>query len=112
MTPKPGLIDLLNSGSHRDMDMYSFLASAASLYPYFAECVKIGRETADRPAPETFAALRCPGKLAEAGMLRATGGVNTHKGAIFTLGVICGALGRLAWEGRHSPAAVISLCPS
>ena len=87
VTPKPGLIDRLNSGSHRDMDMYSFLASAASLYPYFAECVKIGRETADRPAPETFAALRCPGKLAEAGMLKATGGVNTHKGAIFTLGV-------------------------
>ncbi len=108
VTPKPGLIDRLNSGSHRDMDMYSFLASAASLYPYFAECVKIGRETADRPAPETFAALRCPGKLAEAGMLKATGGVNTHKGAIFTLGLLCGAMGRLDREKWREPETLLA----
>ena len=132
MTPKPGLVDRLNCGSHRDMDMYSFLASAASLYPYFEACVKTGRETADRPAPETFAALRFPGKLAEAGMRKATGGVNTHKGAIFTLGLLCGALGRLdrgRWTepetllaevanqslyivGRTTPAINAHLCTS
>ena len=44
---------------------------------------------------ETFAALRPLGKNAERRMLAATGGVNTHKGAIFTLGVLCGAIGRL-----------------
>ena len=98
VTPKPGLVDRLNSGSHKDMDMYTFLRSAATLWPYFAECVRIGRETAARPAQDTFDALRFPGKLAEAGMLSATGGVNTHKGAIFTLGLICGALGRLDRE--------------
>ena len=47
-----------------------------------------------RPA-ECFAALRPLGKIAERRMLAATGGVNTHKGAIFTLGVLCGAVGRL-----------------
>ena len=98
VTPKPGLVDRLNSGSHKDMDMYTFLRSAATLWPYFAECVHIGRETAARPAQDTFDALRFPGKLAEAGMLSATGGVNTHKGAIFTLGLVCGALGRLDRE--------------
>lgn len=108
VTPKPGLVDRENNGSHRDMDMYSFMASAASLSPYFAECVKIGRETADGPAPESFAALRFPGKLAEADMLRATGGVNTHKGAIFTLGLVCGALGRLDRERWTEPETVLS----
>lgn len=108
VTPKPGLVDRLNCGSHRDMDMYSFLASAASLYPYFEACVKTGRETADRPAPETFAALRFPGKLAEAGMRKATGGVNTHKGAIFTLGLLCGALGRLDRERWTEPETLLA----
>ena len=48
---------------------------------------------------ETFAALRPLGKIAERDMLAATGGVNTHKGAIFTLGVLCGAIGRL-WSAE------------
>ena len=47
------------------------------------------------PPIETFSALRPLGKSAERDMLAATGGVNTHKGAIFTLGVLCGAIGRL-----------------
>ena len=108
VTPKPGLVDRLNCGSHRDMDMYSFMASAAGLWPYYAECVRIGRESAAGCAPETFAALRFPGKLAEAGMLEATGGVNTHKGAIFSLGLVCGALGRLSRERWAEPEAVLS----
>jgi holo-ACP synthase/triphosphoribosyl-dephospho-CoA synthase len=108
VTPKPGLVDRLNSGSHRDMDTYTFLASAAALWPYFAECVRIGRESKDAAAPETFAALRFPGKLAEGRMRHATGGVNTHKGAIFTFGLVCGALGRLDVERWAEPAAVLA----
>ena len=42
-TPKPGLVDRENSGSHRDMDFFTFQASAAALYPYFAQCTRIGR---------------------------------------------------------------------
>jgi len=93
--PKPGLVDRFNNGSHRDMDLFTFMSSAAALEPYFADCVRVGQRTAERPAPETLAALRWPGKLAEGEMLAATGGVNTHKGAIFSLGLVCGALGRL-----------------
>ena len=110
VTPKPGLVDRVNSGSHRDMDFYSFLRSAACLGPYFAECARVGRESGDRPAPETLAALRFPGKLAEAEMLAATGGVNTHKGAIFTLGLVCGALGRLDAARWTEPEAVLRAC--
>lgn len=107
-TPKPGLVDRENSGSHRDMDFFTFQASAAALYPYFYQCVKIGRETVD--AQETFRRLRLPGKLAEGEMRRATGGVNTHKGAIFSMGILCGALGRLEREQWGSPGAVLAEC--
>ncbi|MGM9660739.1 MAG: triphosphoribosyl-dephospho-CoA synthase CitG [Faecousia sp.] len=107
-TPKPGLVDRANSGSHRDMDFFTFQASAAALYPYFAQCVKIGRETAD--AQETFRRLRLPGKLAEGEMLCATGGVNTHKGAIFSMGILCGALGRLERAQWGDPSAVLAEC--
>ena len=93
-TPKPGLVDRRNSGSHRDMDVFTFMDSAAALYPYFEACARTGRETAEQPAPETFAALRPLGCEAEGEMLDATGGVNTHKGAVFSVGIVCAALGR------------------
>ncbi len=104
VTPKPGLVDRANNGAHRDMDLMRFQASAAALAPYWEECFLHGWQDAhveeqDRACPrlpaETFAALRPFGKRAERDMLAATGGVNTHKGAIFTLGVLCGAIGRL-----------------
>jgi len=93
-TPKPGLVDCLTNGSHRDMDIFSFMSSAASLQPYFVRCARIGMETAGLPPAETLSRLRMPGQLAELDMYAATGGVNTHKGAIFTLGLLCGAAGR------------------
>ena len=108
VTPKPGLVDRANNGSHRDMDIYTFMSSAAALFPYFAGCVRLGRKTAGRPAPETFAALRWQGLQAECDMRRATGGVNTHKGAIYSMGLLCGALGRLCRERWADPAAVLS----
>ena len=107
VTPKPGLVDREGNGSHNDMDFYSFLSSASSLFPYFTDCFAIGRQTAADPAPFTFSRLRVPGKLAEGQMLHETGGVNTHKGAIFTLGIICGALGRMPRENWRSPSDVL-----
>ena len=94
-TPKPGLVDQNNCGSHKDMDLDMFLGSAAALEPYFTACARIGMETADRSPTETFTLLRSEGLDAEQVMLKQTGGVNTHKGAIFTLGLLCGAAGRL-----------------
>ncbi|MBR7009359.1 MAG: triphosphoribosyl-dephospho-CoA synthase CitG [Oscillospiraceae bacterium] len=118
VTPKPGLVDRANNGAHRDMDLFSFQASAAALENYWRVCVGIGQfdrdivpNTLQRPVPssETFAKLRPLGKQAERDMLAATGGVNTHKGAIFTLGVLCGAIGRLwtAENGFPEPEAIL-----
>lgn len=94
-TPKPGLVDRNNSGSHRDMDIFTFFQSISALGTYFRECAQIGMDTARLPATETFAKLRQAGIPAEQAMFAATGGVNTHKGAIFTLGLLCGSAGRL-----------------
>lgn len=102
-TPKPGLVDRNNTGSHRDMDLAAFQASAQALAPYFHRCAAIGIQTREQTPEQTFAALRREGLQAEQTMYQATCGVNTHKGAIFTIGILCGAAGRLwtrvgAWQ--------------
>ena len=105
-TPKPGLVDRENSGSHLDMDIFTFLSSTAVLQPYFADCVKAGFDLAD-PA-RCFARLRFLGKQALPQMLAATKGINTHKGAIFTLGLLCGAAGQLHESETITPEALLS----
>ena len=117
-TPKPGLVDRVNNGSHDDMDFYTFLNSSASLYPYFLKCTETGQNTAFADAPDTFDLLRDPGKQAERHMFSATRGVNTHKGAIFTLGILTAAAGRLSVRSlysveqtdHHDISAVLSEC--
>ena len=92
-TPKPGLVDLRNNGSHTDMDVPLFLASAEALRPYFRECAAIGGD---------FPRLQEAGIEAERTMYAVTSGVNTHKGAIYTLGILCAAVGEL-WNGEDAP---------
>ena len=111
-TPKPGLVDRRNSGSHRDMDFSTFLASIEVLKPYWTECVAIGQSSAAKSAESTFLMLRAAGIEAESRMLEATHGVNTHRGAIFSLGVLCGAAGRL-WHAEtpcRDPNALACEC--
>lgn len=96
-TPKPGLVDRNNNGSHGDMTVMTFQTSALALRGYWKDCFLAGADTAELPAQEAFARMRRLGVEAERKMLAATRGINTHKGAIFTLGTICGALGRL-WQ--------------
>lgn len=107
-TPKPGLVDRQNSGSHRDMDIFTFQSSAAALWPYFSRCAQIGLDTREDAPEATFSALRPAGKTAEGTMLRATAGVNTHKGAIFSLGLLCAAVGRL--KGQTDAQALLGEC--
>lgn len=94
-TPKPGLVDKIGTGSHTDMDLSHFERSANALVPYFHRCVTIGADSREETYETTFHALREAGLFAEETMYAATGGVNTHKGAIFSMGILCGAIGRL-----------------
>ena len=94
-TPKPGLVDLSGNGSHRDMTPEAFYKSAAALLPYFRDCFLVGHESRALTGHEAFLRLRERGIRAEGEMLAATGGVNTHKGAVYSFGILLGALGRL-----------------
>ena len=110
IAPKPGLVDRENAGAHRDMDLFTFIDSACALRPYFEACARIGLARRGGDAQACFDALRAPGLLAEADMLLATGGVNTHKGAIFSLGIYCAALG-LGFDGEKSdPIQAFARC--
>ncbi|GLQ50008.1 triphosphoribosyl-dephospho-CoA synthase MdcB [Dyella flava] len=85
--PKPGLVSHVDTGSHTDMDADMFRRSASVLRPYFAEMVDAGMHD------ESMSVLRKIGLRAERAMLHATGGVNTHRGAIFGIGLLCAAAG-------------------
>lgn len=99
-TPKPGLVDRDNSGSHRDMDFFTFLDSSAALIPWFRDFFCIGWDHFDEPDEVLFSRLRFSGREAEAGMFQATNGVNTHKGLVFSFAVLCAALGKVH-AGHH-----------
>ena len=94
--PKPGLVSRIDSGSHADMDAATFAASTAAIEPYLADLAAAGAQDATMPA------LRRIGIAAEAAMRAATGGVNTHRGAIFGLGLLCAAAG--SFSGETIPA--------
>ncbi len=94
-TPKPGLVDRKNSGSHKDMDFYTFIDSSISLTGYFYKCAHFGTEFDNDDKRELLKAIRPIGIKAEEDMFKATKGVNTHKGLIFSLGIIAAAAGYL-----------------
>ena len=89
--PKPGLVSDVDNGSHTDMDAAMFRRSAAAIRPFFGELAAAGGCSAG------MAALRRIGLRAEKAMLVATGGVNTHRGAIFGVGLLCAAAGWRTW---------------
>ncbi|SFP75782.1 triphosphoribosyl-dephospho-CoA synthase [Bradyrhizobium sp. Ghvi] len=85
--PKPGLVSHVDNGAHRDMDAALLYRSATTLMPFFTELAAAGSEGAGMNR------LRAIGVAAERAMLAATDGVNTHRGAIFGLGLLCAAAG-------------------
>jgi triphosphoribosyl-dephospho-CoA synthase len=101
LDPKPGLVSFVDTGSHHDMDARTFLRSLFSLRRYFPQLVALGA------AGAPFAALQQAGIAAEARMLQATGGINTHRGAIFCLGLLCAAAGALLQRGDSLSAPAL-----
>jgi triphosphoribosyl-dephospho-CoA synthase len=90
--PKPGLVSHVDNGSHADMDAALFDASAKAITPYFEQLTQAGA------AGSAMVGLRTIGLAAEGAMFAETGGINTHRGAIFGLGLLCAAAGA-AWPG-------------
>ena len=103
--PKPGLVSPMDSGSHRDMDYALLQASARCLHPSFRELAEAGKAGAG------FSATLVPlGIKAERQMLQVTRGVNTHRGAIFSTGLLAAAAGarRGAVTPNELPADLLS----
>lgn len=85
--PKPGLVSFRDNGAHLDMDAATFVRSMFSLRGYFVAISAAGMVDAG------FAQMQRLGVAAESKMLRATCGINTHRGAIFTHGILAAAAG-------------------
>lgn len=98
--PKPGLVSHVDTGSHSDMDAGTFERSASALQPFFAELFEAGARNGDMQA------LRKIGLRAECAMVAATGGVNTHRGAIFGMGLLCAAAGLRDSGGADAAASL------
>lgn len=96
-TPKPGLVDRRDTGAHRDMNYETFLASTEAITPYMVRMFAEGMDAtvAGHTPEEVFQAIRGIGLEAERAMYAATDGVNTHKGMIFTMGIVLAAAGIL-----------------
>ena len=106
LTPKAGLVDAAHNGGHHDMNLALFLRSADAIAPYLGDCAATGMTFAGHPAsPALLAAIRPIGLAAEAAMRAATGGVNTHKGAIFAFGLTAAALGKRLAEQHAATLA-------
>ena len=101
LEPKPGLVSFRDSGSHADMDARTFMRSLFALRHSFARLAALGASDAH------FSALERSGIEAETRMLRATAGINTHRGAIFSLGLLCASAGNLIARGADLQAPAI-----
>ncbi|WP_238654861.1 triphosphoribosyl-dephospho-CoA synthase [Paenibacillus piscarius] len=109
--PSPGLVSAVSTGCHRDMDIYTFLRSALRIQPYYREAALFGMEASggSNRLEDLFQRLQRTGQRAEADMLTATGGVNTHKGTIFLGMILCAAAG-MASRGQSVEAAPEEIC--
>lgn len=98
-TPKPGLVDKANNGSHSDMDYFIMERGIDALRPFFVELAQNGLSVEELRAND----IKQIGLRAEKAMLMATGGVNTHRGALFALGITVAAA---QWIYAHNDGKV------
>lgn len=106
LNPKPGLVDPVSMGSHTDMNMFMFIDSSLSLKSYLDKAFKLGRNFEGSDLKLLFNALRAEGVLAEQTMFNATNNVNTHKGAIFSLGIWVTAIAYSTKDGSATMTEV------
>jgi triphosphoribosyl-dephospho-CoA synthase len=105
LSPKPALVDRRGNGAHSDLHLGLMHASALSLWPAFKEMAEAALQfgVVCQPLREAIGRI---GREGEAAMLHTTGGVNTHRGAIWALGLLVVAV---ALEPAHRTPAAIGL---
>lgn len=110
VNPKPGLVDPVDNGSHPDMDVFTFINSSLALEDYLSQAAVIGSDFAGPELRKMFKQLRERGKKAEEEMYQATGGVNTHKGAIFSLGIFVTARSFAVKNKKDTFTVIKAMC--
>lgn len=110
LTPKPGLVDQRGSGAHSDMDLAMLHASADALHPAFLECATAAvQPVTDHELRERLGLI---GRAGERKMLAVTGGVNTHRGALWAVGLLsAGAAQTGRLDGTVDVAARLAAIP-
>ncbi len=103
LTPKPGLVDMRGSGAHTDLTWMLMCRSACALRPAFLQMAQAGGEVLE--ATLLRGRIGAIGREAEAAMMAATGGVNTHRGAIWALGLLVTAAARRMRDGGSADGA-------
>ena len=96
-TPKPGLVDTHDSGAHRDMDHALMMRSIRAMHPYFVRLATLGYDSPKLPAHDDIVRI---GIEAEKAMFMSTGGVNTYKGALFSMGLALTAATYIIGRGK------------
>ena len=86
-TPKPGLVDRNDNGAHQDMNLSLMGKSIDALKPFFVKLALYGHTCGEQNITPDAAIVRQIGIEAEQAMLKATGGVNAHRGALFSMGL-------------------------
>jgi holo-ACP synthase/triphosphoribosyl-dephospho-CoA synthase len=104
LTPKPGLVDRFNSGSHADMNYQTFIDSTAAISPWFGDLVREGFAFQEDDLTQALPRLRQIGLKMESAMFEATENVNTQKGIIFLMGLSLFACGKLFSNNNHFQA--------
>lgn len=89
LTPKPGLVDQKDQGSHNDLTYSIMLKSANCLHETFYEMAMVS--LGEKPSQYLREKIGEIGRKGEMAMFQATNGVNTHKGAIWSLGLLTAA---------------------
>lgn len=108
-TPKPGLVDRNNCGAHKDMDIFTFIDSSSVLGETFCQCTLAGIE--HRYSIDTLLeAIRPIGVRGEEKMFSITNDVNTHKGLVFSLGILSACVGYIYQKNPEGPWAVDRIC--
>lgn len=92
--PKPGLVDAVDNGAHKDMNIYTFLDSSSSLFKGFVQFAQIGLSW-ESSSKDLLRAIRPVGIELEKQMFDETKGINTHKGIIFSMGLFLAATGKV-----------------
>ncbi|WP_319203374.1 triphosphoribosyl-dephospho-CoA synthase [uncultured Ilyobacter sp.] len=95
--PSFGLVSPISSGSHNDMDHFTFIESTVVLQKYFLRMANLIFLYEDEKIIFNYG--RKIGIEAEMEMFKKTGGVNTHKGIIFLLGITLMASGIVIFKG-------------